>query len=133
VACAAAIANLNILRDEKIIDYVRDNIGPYLAEKWRALDQHPLVGEAMMTGLIGSLQLTPHKSSRAAFHEDEKVGQMTRDICIANGLILRAVGDRMICSPPLVLTKSDADKLIEITIKTLDMAYNELRSKGLMN
>ena len=66
-ACAAAIANINILRDEKIVDYVRDDIGPYMQSKWLALGDHPMVGEARMIGLIGALELTPSKATRASW------------------------------------------------------------------
>ena len=56
-----------ILRDEKIVDYVRDDIGPYMQTKWLALGDHPMVGEARMIGLIGALELTPNKATRASW------------------------------------------------------------------
>jgi len=52
VTAAAALENLRIIEDEKLVDRVRDDIGPYLQQGWRALGDHPLVGEARMTGLM---------------------------------------------------------------------------------
>ena len=131
-ACAAGIAVLNILRDEKIIERVRDDIGPYLQAKWRALADHPMVGEAVMTGLIGSIRLTPHKASRAAFPEAADVGMATRNFSFENGLVMRAVGDRMVLAPPLVLTRAEADELMEKAVRTLDMSMAAQRKAGLM-
>jgi putrescine aminotransferase len=132
VACAAAIANIGILKDEGLVDRVQEDIGPYLQARWRAFADHPMVGEAVMEGLIGALQLTPDKAARAHFPEDANVGLMTRDFSFANGLVMRAVGDRMIIAPPLVLTHAEADELIEKAGRTLDMAHAEAKRRGLM-
>jgi putrescine aminotransferase len=51
-ACAAAIANLTIMKREKLVDSVRDQIGPYFRERWLGLGDHPMVGEARMKGLV---------------------------------------------------------------------------------
>ncbi len=131
-ACAAALANIRILKEENLVERVRNDIGPYLQKKWRAFADHPMVGEAIMEGLIGSMQLTPDKKKRAHFADDANVGMMTRDFSFKNGLVMRAVGDRMIIAPPLVLTHAEADELIEKTGKTLDMAHAEARRRKLM-
>lgn len=54
------------------------------------------VGEATMEGLLGSLQLTPNKAARAAFKEKGEVGLKARDFSFENGLVMRAVVDRMV-------------------------------------
>jgi putrescine---pyruvate transaminase len=131
-ACAAAIANLTILRDEKLVDRVRDDIGPYLQAKWRALADHPLIGQAEMTGLMGAAQMTSHKASRAGFPEAAKIGFTTREFSFANGLVMRAVGDRMIIAPPLVLTHAQADELVDKAARTFDQTYAHCRKEGLI-
>jgi putrescine aminotransferase len=130
-ACAAAIANIGILRAEKLVERVRSDIGPYLQSKWKSLIDHPLVGEAVMQGLIGSMQLTPDKAARASFPKGANVGLMARDLSFQNGLVMRAVGDRMVIAPPLVLSHAEADELISKALTTLDMTYAELRKRGL--
>jgi putrescine---pyruvate transaminase len=132
VACAAAIANLRIMRDEKLVERVADDIGPYLQQRWRALGDHPLVGDARMIGLIGAMELVPAKPARRRFAGDGKVGQLCRDISFRNGLVMRAVRDTMIISPPLVLTHEEADELVRITARTLDETHAELKRQGLM-
>ncbi len=131
-ACAAAaLANLEIMQREKIVDYVADDIGPYLQQRWRALGEHPLVGEARMEGLVGALELVPEKGNRTkAFADTGTVGTLCRDISFGNGLVMRAVRDSMIISPPLVLSHDEADQLIAIARKTLDDTHAELKRQG---
>ena len=50
LACAAGLANLAIMREERLVERVRDDIGPYLQARWQALADHPLVGETRMVG-----------------------------------------------------------------------------------
>jgi putrescine aminotransferase len=130
-ACAAALANLEIIEREGLVDRVRDDIGPYLQARWKALGEHPLVGEARMVGLMGALELVPNKPSRKdKFEPVGQVGTLCRDISFRNGLIMRAVRDSMILSPPLVLTHGEADDLIARATKTLDETWAELKRQG---
>jgi putrescine aminotransferase len=133
MSCAVALENLRILQEEKIVETVANDTGPYLAEKWTALADHPLVGESRIVGMMGSLALTPDKSARAQFSASAgTVGLICRTRCFANGLVMRHVGDRMIISPPLVITKSEIDTLIERAAKSLDEAYQLVRQEGLL-
>lgn len=129
-ACAAAIANLGILQSEGIVERVADDIGPYLQAKWRGLADHPLVGEAVMTGLIGAIQLCADKSARTPFGDDLGVGMICREHAFANGLIMRAVGDRMVVAPPLVITHAEVDELIEKAWRVLDLTQTQLGHRG---
>ena len=133
VACAAAIANLKIIRKENLVQRVSDDIGPYLQKRWRGLADHPLVGEAVMTGLMGALELVPDKKTPSTrFDNEGSVGTIARDFSFANGLIMRAVRDRLIISPPLTLTHEEADALIAMAKKTLDDTHHVLIRKGLV-
>jgi len=129
--CAAALANLEIMERENLVGRVKDDIGPYLGERWRALGDHPLVGEARMTGLVGALELSADKADRRKKFADEgTVGTVCRDISFGNGLVMRAVRDSMIISPPLVLSHEEADQLVGIVAKTLDDTHARLKEDG---
>tara|TARA_Y100000815_G_scaffold210602_1_gene195025 strand:+ start:3776 stop:5170 length:1395 start_codon:yes stop_codon:yes gene_type:complete len=132
VCAAVALENLRIIEEEKIIEHVRDVAAPYMAEKWAALADHPLVGEARIVGLMGSLALTPDKGARAKFaSEAGTVGLHCRDRCFANNLIMRHVGDRMIIAPPLVIQPADIDILFERAVKSLDETFAKIKAEGL--
>ncbi|HEY8595926.1 MAG TPA: aspartate aminotransferase family protein [Devosiaceae bacterium] len=133
VSCAVALENLRIMEDEQIIDRVRTDTAPYMQRRWAELAEHPLVGEARMVGLMGALELTPHKASRARFaSESGTVGLIGRERCFANGLVMRHVGDKMIVSPPLVISHGEIDELIELAIRSLDETHAEAKKRGLM-
>lgn len=132
VAAAVALENIRIIEEEGIIEHVRNVAHPYLKERWDALTEHPMVGEAKLVGLMGSIALTPDKGRRAKFASDEgKVGYLCRERCFANDLIMRHVGDRMIIAPPLVITPEEIDILMERARKSLDECYAGLKRDGL--
>ena len=132
VACAAALANLEIMENENLIEQVRSQAAPYLAERWAALADHPLVGEARTKGLVGALELTPDKSARAPFSADKgTAGYICREFCFTNGLVMRHVGDTMIISPPLIISNSEIDELITKATMCLDLTFAELKKLGL--
>ncbi|WP_284165607.1 aspartate aminotransferase family protein [Frigidibacter sp. SD6-1] len=133
VAAAVALENLRIIEEEGIIEHVRNVAHPYLNERWQALADHPLVGEAKLVGLMGSIALTPNKATRAKFaSETGTVGYRCRERCFANNLIMRHVGDRMIIAPPLVIRPEEIDVLIARARKSLDECYAGLKDDGLL-
>jgi putrescine aminotransferase len=132
VASAVALANLDILEREGIVDRVRDELAPYWAARWSELSAHPLVGEARSLGLFGALELVPGKPSRAFFPERGTVGTRARDLAMKNGLVMRAVWDTLIAAPPLVITRAEIDELVSKAVQTLDQLHHELRRDGLV-
>jgi putrescine---pyruvate transaminase len=133
VAAAVALENLRILQEERVVGNVRDVAHPYLAAKWKALEEHPLVADAQLVGLMGSIALTPNKATRAKFASDTgTVGYRCRERCFANNVIMRHVGDRMIISPPLVITPEEIDVLIARAKVSLDECYAGLKADGLL-
>jgi len=133
VASAVALENLRILQEEGIVDRVRDETAPYLAEKWHSLADHPLVGETRIVGMMASLALTPDKATRAKFASDAgTVGYICRERSFANNLIMRHVGDRMVISPPLVISRGEIDILIARARTALDECHAQLKEQGLL-
>jgi len=130
VAAAVALANLDILQRERVIERVREDLAPYWATRWRELAAHPLVGEARSLGLFGALELVPAKPSRRFFKERGTVGTRGRDLAIRNGLVMRAVWDTLIVAPPLVITRSEIDELIAKAALTLDQLHASLQQDG---
>jgi putrescine aminotransferase len=126
VAAAASIANLEILQRERIVEQVERETGPYLASRWAELSEHPLVGEARTAGFLGAIELVKDKRKREFFEPRGAVGTLCRDICFKNGLVMRAVEDTMIVSPPLVMTRAEIDELLELAKCSLDETMKAL-------
>jgi putrescine aminotransferase len=119
--CAVAERNVRILRDERIIDIVREDTGPYLQARLRELGAHPLVGEVRGIGFIGALELVRDKATRQRFEPAGEAGTVCRDFCFDNGLVMRAVGDTLIVAPPLIMRRAEIDELVELARRCLDL------------
>jgi putrescine aminotransferase len=130
VACAVALANLDILESENLVGRVRDDTGPYLAAQFATLLDHPLVGQAETCGLMAGLVLVKDKASNTLFPADLSVGMVCRGHCFANGLIMRAVGDRMIIAPPLTITHAQIDEMMGLIRLALDKTLADARRSG---
>ena len=130
VACAVAIANIRLIRREGLVERVREDVGPYLAQHFAELAGHPLVGEAQTCGLMGALQLVKDKASGKTFDPALEVGMVCRGHCFGNGLIMRAVGDRMIIAPPLVMTRAQIDEMVALIRRCLDLTLADVKARG---
>jgi len=132
-ACSAAIANIDIMKKEKLVERVKTDIGPILQKLWAELGNHDLVGEARMVGLLGALELVPDKSKLTKrFENVGQVGTIARDHSFSNGMVMRAVRDSLIISPPLVLSEEEAVQLVTTAKKTLDDTWSSLKTAGLL-
>jgi putrescine aminotransferase len=132
VACAVAVANIRLIQQLKLVEHVRDDVGPYLAQQFAALAEHPLVGEVQSCGLMAALQLVKDKAKGTAFPAELEMGMVCRGHCFGNGLIMRAVGDRMIIAPPLVITRAQIDELLVLVRRCLDLSLADAQRQGWM-
>ncbi len=132
VACAVALANIRLIQREGLVEKVRNDTGPYLAEHFKLLAEHPLIGEAQSIGLMGALQIVKNKATGECFDGALEVGMICRGHCFANGLIMRAVGDRMIIAPPLVITRTQIDEMAALIRTCLDRTLRDLQQRGLI-
>ena len=134
VACAVGLANVRLIRDQGLVERVRDDTGPYLAEQFRTLLEHPLVGDVQTCGLLAALQLVQRKgeASKGRFDPELGVGMVCRGHCFGNGLVMRAVGDRMIVAPPLVLTRPQIDEMMVLIRHCLDLTLTDVQAHGWM-
>jgi putrescine aminotransferase len=132
VACAVALANIELMEREKLVERVKNDTGPYLAERFEELQHHPLVGAAETCGFVAGLVLVKNKATKQVFDESVSAGMRCRAHCFKNGLIMRAVGDRMIIAPPLVMTRAQIDEMMDLIHRCLDATLNELRADGLL-
>lgn len=136
-ACAAALENLRIIDTERLVERVALETGPHLKACFAALVSHPLVGHAETCGLTAGLNLVRRKGATAhdceAFPATHAVGMLCRKHMFDNGVIMRAVGDRMIVAPPLSITKVEIDEMVERIGYCLDLTLEEVVERGWMD
>ncbi|TFY99813.1 aspartate aminotransferase family protein [Ramlibacter rhizophilus] len=130
VACAVALANLALIEELDLVRRVREDTGPWLAERLATLRDHPLVGDVQSCGLMAAVQLAREPRTGAAFDPAHAVGMACRRHCFDGGLVMRAVGDRMIVAPPLVITRAEIDEMVGLVRQALDRTLEEARAAG---
>lgn len=129
VAAAVALGNIAIIEREGLVERTRDDTGPYLARALATLADHPLVGEARSVGLLGAVEIVADKASGARFAGKEgTAGPIVRDLCIANGLMVRGIRDSIVMCPPLVISHDEIDMLVATIRHALDLAEPKLRA-----
>ena len=129
VACAVALANLDIIEREGLVERA-EKMGVILRKKLRdALVDHPMVGEIRGIGLIGAIELVADKRTRRFFEKRGRIGGICRDYCIANGLIMRAVRDTMVFSPPLTISLDEIDMLVARAEKAVGQTYAQVKDE----
>ncbi|XYJ11000.1 aspartate aminotransferase family protein [Telluria sp. B2] len=134
VACAAALENLRILREERLVEKVALETGPHLKTAFAELATHPLVGHAETCGMVAGLNLVRRKGTGAHdcehFARELQVGMLCRGHMFDNGVIMRAVGDRMIVAPPLVMSTKEIDEMAERIWDCLDLTLADVYQRG---
>ena len=96
--------------------------------------QHPLVGEAQTCGLMGCAATRQGQGDRRRrFPPTSKSAWSAAATASRNGLIMRAVGDRMIVAPPLVITRAQIDEMVALTTRCLDLTLADVRRNGWMS
>ena len=128
-AAAVALKNLEIMEREDLVERVRADLGPYLAKALASLGDHPLVGETRSLGLIGCVEIVSRRGTNERFGGKQgPTGLLVRDLCIENGLMVRAVRDSIVMSPPLVISHDQIDQLVSTLRLALDLAEPRLRA-----
>jgi len=107
--CAAALANLEVIQRDKLVEHVRDDVGPYFQEKLHGLARHPFVGEARGYGLIGGLELLPQDGDKSKLNGT--LGARAAALARKEGVIVRGIRDLIAMSPPLIITRPQIDEL----------------------
>ena len=111
VSCAAAIATIKLLRETLVANAA--DVGAHLMRALRALmDKHPLIGDVRGRGLMVGVELVRDRKTkeRASEERDEVV-----NAAFGRGLLILGAGKNAIrFSPPLVLTRGEADTAVRI-------------------
>jgi putrescine aminotransferase len=129
-AAAVALKNIEIIEREHLVERTENTTGPYLANRMAELAKHPLVGEARSVGLIGAIEIVSKKGTNKRFADgDGSAATAVRDQCIENGLMVRAVRDSLVMSPPLSISEAEIDQMFSILARSLDQCEPRLREE----
>lgn len=125
----ADLKNLEIIEREGLVQRVKTDIGPYFSEALKRLQGDPLVGEVRSLGLIGAVEIVSKPGTNERFTGKEgKAGPVVRDACIRNGLMVRGIRDSIVMCPPLIVTRDEIDRIVDIIARSLRESEPKLRA-----
>ncbi len=110
--CAAGLKTLEIMERDGIVENSR-RMGERLSRRLQELRSSPIVGDIRTAGLMAGVELVRDPQTHEPFPEALGVGGRCRDLAREEGLLVRAVGDTVCMSPPLIITEAEIDLLID--------------------
>lgn len=132
VACAAALANIEIMEREKLLDHVRNDVGPYFIEQLNTLRDIPTVGDIRGKNLMACVVNVADKDTKEEFPDNVDVGGRVAAAAEQHGLIVRPVGNLNVLSPSLTITREQIDDLVAILRRSMMDVVKNLKSEGLL-
>jgi adenosylmethionine---8-amino-7-oxononanoate aminotransferase len=115
LACAAALATLDVFREERTLEALEGKI-ELLAELLEPLAAHPAVSEVRRVGFMVGIELAEQPLALRMGH---RVTLEAR----ARGAIIRPLGDVVVLMPPLAISPVDLRRLVSITAEAIEAAY----------
>ena len=115
VACAAGIANLKILQEERLWENA-EKVGAHLLSKLETLHELPIVGDVRGKGLMIGVELIETDGRHLATAKTNRIVGQLREEGVIVGKIGHAVEEPesiIFIAPPLILTEAEADRIFE--------------------
>ena len=132
VACAAALKNIEILEREEICEHVRE-VGPYLEERLNTLRDLPIISDVRGSHFMMGIENVKNTETKEAFPKEMLISNRIAKKCQESGLLVRPAGNFNVISPPLILTRSQIDDLVEALRKGIEAVVDELKKEGAMD
>jgi putrescine---pyruvate transaminase len=114
VGCAAGLAAIDLVIQENLTANAAD-VGAHLLKGLRGLmDRHEAIGDVRGKGLMIAVELVKDRATKEPFTPLDSYPGKVSDTCLANGVMLRTIVNKFIISPPLILTKEQADTIVTV-------------------
>jgi adenosylmethionine-8-amino-7-oxononanoate aminotransferase len=132
VACAAALKNIEIIENENILQHVR-NVGPYFQEKMKTLDDLSIMGDVRGSHLMLGMEFVVNQTTKEPLPDEASIANRIFKHCRNAGLIVRPVGNIVIMSPPLIISKEQIDEIANILRKAIELTTTDLMKDGFLS
>ncbi len=110
VACAVALANIDLILQEDLASNAA-KVGDYLLNRLSEQLDHPHVGEVRGRGMMFAVEVVKNKETREPFAASDGIGGKLVAAERKNGILAYGTDAGVIISPPLTLTRSEADEV----------------------
>jgi adenosylmethionine-8-amino-7-oxononanoate aminotransferase len=121
LACAAANATLDILRDDRIIER-NGTLATHMARATGSLKDHVHVAEVRQVGMILAIEMVKNKKTREPYPWQERRGRVVYKHALERGALLRPLGDVIYLMPPYVIEPEEIDFLANVAREGIEAA-----------
>ena len=125
VAAAAALRNIRILEEEKLVENSA-RMGRYLLDGLEELkEKHTVIGDVRGLGLMCAVELVQDRQTKEHFPAEAELGARLTQGFAENGMLLRG-SDAMTIAPPLCVTSSEIDEIVSVLDRVIGQAAHAL-------
>lgn len=124
LACAAALANLEVFETENTLAKLQSKI-QVLTERLKTFEKLPLVGSVRQKGFMAGIELVKDKESKKPFGWAERMGVRVCQKARERGVILRPLGNVIVLLPPLSISKRQLDYLLQVVYGSIEKLEQE--------
>ena len=121
LACAAALATLDIFEQDDVISQNRQLID-HMGQALKRFEDHPHVGEVRQTGMIAAVEMTPDGTRHSAYDWKDRRGIRVYQHALTRQALLRPLGNVVYFMPPYVITPEQIDHLAEVAWEGINKA-----------
>jgi adenosylmethionine-8-amino-7-oxononanoate aminotransferase len=118
LACAAAIANLKIFKEERVLEKLQPKI-KQLSKRLQTFYSLKHVGDIRQRGIMVGIELVSDKSTKEPFPLKNRTGHKVILEARRRGVIIRPLSDVIVLMPPLNISAEELDNLCEITYESI--------------
>ena len=118
VACAAALANLEVFEQERVLEVLRPKI-ILLKKKLKAFYNLRHVGDVRQCGFMVGIELVEDRDSKKPYPLQNKIGQRVILEARRRGVIIRPLGDVIVLMPPLSISARELEKLTDVVYESI--------------
>lgn len=126
VTSALALKNIDILQRGRLVEDMKQNISDFFAATIKQLEDHPLVGEVRVCGLIAGIELVKDKGKREQFPLEANVCNHASQMALVRGLIVRPAGNVLVLCPPFIIKPAEVEFIRNVLADALDETYRVL-------
>lgn len=130
VAAAAALANLDIIEREGLVDNARESGLVLKTALLREFGDHKLVGDIRCEGMMAGIELTADKARKTPFDPALKVPARIVSYGYDEGVIVRPLANLIAMSPPLTMREDEVEMLVRGVRRAFDKMARELSHDG---
>lgn len=126
--CAAALANIEIIEREKLVQQAKQK-GHYFLKRIGSLLSLPIVGDVRGIGLMAAIELVQNKETKDLFPPEMNVPRRVWQKALDKGVLCRPIATGVALCPPLIITQEQINKIADTLREAIVEVTGEIEAE----